>query len=465
METAPKVKVASKKYLLVYLIVSAMTFPLFVLADSAGISVLLFMVIQFAFLYRWVKPLIFIPFFIFGVNSFISANTMWRVPNFFVAILLYSATALWIKGQLPLKGSLLEFIFRTFKNILQPIYHFNMPAKWFFESRGTNVGIIKRVVIGVAISAPCLIFLLIMLSRADAIFSHVVSDSLWWLVSLLHFTTITRVIFGIVIGFYLFGMLVYITRVSHEESEGRVIKEKRGDLLIINIVLVSILIIYTLFVIIQFRYLFASSDNLPFGLTFESYARRGFFELMALTAINIALILITCWLSKDQRARLTKVLCFYLCAVTAVLLTSSFYRMWLHGSDDGLTRMRLLVFGFLIFKAIGILVTFVYISRPNFNIVAIYCLIALIYYLSLNIIPIDNIVAHSQVNKYFASGRAGMHYALTLSDDAAPQIARLLYSDNPYTSRGAEVFLASIGRPAGWRQWRISLWNYGFYTP
>jgi uncharacterized membrane protein len=91
------------------------------------------------------------------------------------------------------------------------------------------------------------------------------------------------------------------------------------------------------------------------------YARRGFFELIFLTGVNIAFILLTVWLTKAQKSRaanLTKILCLYLCAITVILLISSFYRMWLHGYDDGLTRMRFLVFGFLIFEFIGLIFTF-----------------------------------------------------------------------------------------------------------
>ena len=93
---------------------------------------------------------------------------------------------------------------------------------------------------------------------------------------------------------------------------------KQGDTLILNILLFAIAAVYTIFAVVQFRYLFAE-QTLPYGLTYTEYARKGFFELLFLTGINI-------------------------------LLASSFYRMWLYNEDDGLTRLRFLVFGFLIFE-------------------------------------------------------------------------------------------------------------------
>jgi hypothetical protein len=220
-----------------------------------------------------------------------------------------------------------------------------------------------------------------------------------------------------------------------------------------------------MFVVIQFRYLFAGVGNLPYGLDFAHYARRGFFELLFLTGLNILLILITVWLTKHQTgkwAKLTKILCCYLCAVTVILLASSFYRMWLYNADYGLTRLRFLVFGFLIFEAIGLIFTFFYIVKPKFNIVAVYLGIGLTYYLLLNVIPMDAIIARDQVNRYFNHGGGGVPYTLTLSADAAPQIARLQNSDDFITrSRADGYFTRNRNRynhlQQGWRQWNFSV--------
>ena len=458
-----------KRYLLGYLAVSAISFFLLVMPTRAGVSVPIFMVIQFVCLRSLApkkKPLLmFIPLFILALNSFISANTMWRVPNFFVSAVLLGVMALWLTGQFSIKGPLLNFMFATFLAVFRPFFHFFVPVEWFAESRKEHVGTFKRVAIGVAIAVPCLIFLLAILSNADLIFSHTVNRFFSWLWRIVNFPMIFRLVLSIVVGLYLFGMIYYIRRANSDDIDKALpkIKERKGDLIILNIVLVSVLLIYTLFVAIQFRYLFANAGDLPFGLTFESYARRGFFELMLLTAINIAFILLAVWLTKERTgkwATLTKILLLYLCAVTAILLVSSFYRMWLHGSDDGLTRMRFMVFGFLIFKAVGLGATFVYVIKPKFNIAALYCAVALTYYLLLNVVPMDAIVARSQIDRYFQTGRSGIHYVMTLSPDAAPQITRLLESDNAVTRTKALRFLRvrfEHTEDFGWRQWNLSI--------
>jgi len=377
---------------------------------------------------------------------------------------LLSVMALWLTKQFSIKGALPDFILRTLKNIIQPFFHFALPVKWGIERQKAHMRTVKRVAIGVGIAVPALLFVSVILASADAVFSFTLFNFFWRILTLIRPDIIWRVFFGLVVGFYLFGLLYYVKGTDIKKTEPREQKVRNGDLIILNIILISILIIYTVFVVIQFRYLFANVGNLPYGLTFESYARRGFFELMFLTAVNIALILTAVWLTKKQErsgAKFTKALCIYLCAVTAILLISSFYRMWLHGSDDGLTRMRFLVFGFLIFKAIGLAATFVYVIKPKFNIIAVYFVVALTYYIFLNLVPMDAIVARSQIDRYFDTGRGGIDYVLTLSPDAGPQISRLLESENPTTRNlVSEHFLQENERlqtQSGWRQWNLSI--------
>jgi hypothetical protein len=113
--------------------------------------------------------------------------------------------------------------------------------------------------------------------------------------------------------------------------------------------------------------------------------------------------------------------------------------MWLYYTDDGLTRLRFLVFGFLLFELLGLLFTFFYIIKPRFNLVAVYLLIGLTYYVLLNLVPMDYFIAKSQVDRCLAGNSSGITYTLTLSPDATPQLERLLYEDNVDAEIKAQV--------------------------
>jgi len=453
-----------KRNLLLYLLVSALSFSFFVLTPRAGISVSLFVLIQAGFLYVLVprkRPLVvLIPVFILALNAFLSANPMWRIVNLALAGPLYALMALWISSGISLKDTSATLFLRLGETIHRAFSCILIPFRWGGEAKKESIPLMRRVFIGLAISVPVLLFLIVMLSMADMIFSRGVERFFHGLFAFIRPSTIVRFAFGGLVGLYLFGLLYGVLVAKGEETVEREGRERRGDCMIFNIVLISVLLVYTLFAMIQFRYLFAPPDRLPYGFTFEAYARRGFFELLFLTGVNIAFILLTVWLTKAQKGsgvKLTKILCLYLCAITVVLLMSSFYRMWLHGADDGLTRMRLMVFGFLIFEGLGLLVTFFYILKPKFNIVAVYCCIALCYYLLLNLVPIDRIVARDQINRYFETGRGGIDYTLTLSPDAAPEIARLFLSENAHTQGRARAYFDNLEGNENWRQWNLSL--------
>lgn len=449
-----------------YLLISSLSFSYLILPESAGISVPIFIILQFVCLYFLMpkkKPLLmFIPIMILSLNPFISANEMWRIPNFLVTVLLYNVMSLWMSDKLQLKENSSSFLTKTIKNIFEPFKFFALPFKWCAGiSKNTKTSI--RILTGIGISIPCLAFLLTMLSSADQIFSHHVSNFFNIVFQNFNFSVIFKILFGFVVGFYLFGFIYSVYQPKHENAGNS--KKKSGDLIVLGILNVSVLAIYTIFVLIQFKYLFANSDNLPYGLTYTHYARRGFFELLFLTGLNILLILITIWLTKEKtgkQARLIKISCCYLCTITMILLASSFYRMWLYNADDGLTRLRFLVFGFLISEAIGLTFTFFYIIKQKFNIIAVYSAIGLVYYLVLNIVPMDWLIAKNQIDRYFETGKSGIEYTLTLSVDAAPQIARLSQSNDKnitesvhnYFNRNIEYYNSCV---QSWQQWNLSV--------
>ncbi|MCL2873732.1 MAG: DUF4173 domain-containing protein [Defluviitaleaceae bacterium] len=452
-----------KRKLLIYMLISIISFSFFVINQRAGVSVPIFVIIQAIGLYRIIPNkkyiLTLVPIFIFALNSFISANPMWRVANLLIAALLYGVMGVWIVCGISLRDTSLAFLLRLIEVIYNAFSKFPIPFRWGREAKIGNTSTIKRIMMGIAFSIPALIFLIIMLSRADMIFFRAVTNFLDVLTGLVQFNVVWRILIGVFVGLYLFGIVYGI--LIHKDKEIVIVDKKiAGDCMVIGIILTSVLLVYTLFVAIQFRYLFAAPDNLPYGLTFVTYARRGFFELLFLTFVNIASILVAVWLTKSQSgrgAKFIKILCFYLCAVTVVLLVSSFYRMWLYGAGDGLTRLRLLVFGFLIFEGIGLIFTFFYIAKPKFNIVLVYGIIALSYYLLLNLVPIDRIIARDQINRYFTIGGGGIPYTLTLSPDAAPEIVRLLQSDNAQTQYAALAYFEAIETGRDWRQWNISI--------
>jgi len=450
-----------KRNLLAYLAVSLVSYFVFVSIPGAGISVSIFVLIQGVGLWFMLPKkkylLALLPIVIFSLNSALYHNTMWRFSNFLVAGICYSVMVVWATRGISFKDKSSVTFLRVFDALFAAIPAFQWPFVWAGEAKKESMRTLRRILVGVVFSVPVLGVIALLLSSADRIFAELMGEFWVGLINIINFSTVWRLILSCVVALFLFGIM-YNTLVPKKPIKEFTTSETKGDTLILNIVLASVLVIYTVFVFIQFRYLFAAPDMLPYGLNFATYARRGFFELLFLSFLNIGFILLAVWLTKAQAgagANVTKGFASYLCVVTVVLLISSFYRMWLYSAEFGLTRLRLLVFGFLIFEAVGLVVTLFYIWKPKFSIVMVYCLIAITYYMFINLTPIDRIVARNQVDRYFAGNQTGVSYVLSLSDDALPEVRRLWLSSNGRTV--ADVHHRFAGRTAetGWRQRRI----------
>ena len=78
----------------------------------------------------------------------------------------------------------------------------------------------------------------------------------------------------------------------------------------------------------------------------------------------------------------------------------------------------------------------------------------------LNIIPVDNIIAKNQIDKYLNNERAGIEYVFTLSADAAPAM-EFLYNntENKDTKNHIKTFLhntAFSDIPERWQRYNLS---------
>lgn len=446
MEKSMKIKLSA------YGLISAAGFTYLMLVDFPGISVAVYAVLQFVSIFyvtrnreevKNAKALyMFVPIFILSLNYYISGSFLWALPNMLCILLLYSSMILIMTDNFPIRELSLKFIFNILEHVFVPLKNFSVPFKWIgsYTRDDDKKQLHRRIWLGILISLPCVIFLLMMLSSADMVFSSKVDSTLGWFFDSLNIDYMFRAAFGALAGLYLFSLLYIVFEVKNEAAEknklimlNEVPRPMSKDTVVINILMFSILTVYTLFIFIQFKYLFAGS-SLPDNMNYSEYARRGFFELIFLSILNVGLILMTVYLfkeniyvNKDKWSTVTKICMMYLCAVTFIMLVSSFYRMYLYDQEYGFTRLRVLVYGFLIFETVGLFMTLLFVNKPRFNIVAVYTLIGLCYYLCLNVIPIDYVIAKRNVDMYLTheTKSIDIDYLMSLSVDAAPQIWRL----------------------------------------
>src|SRR5205823_2019867 len=131
-------------------------------------------------------------------------------------------------------------------------------------------------------------------------------------------------------------------------SSGKTQEGRHGWLGIaeISVVLGSLDALFLAFVVVQIRYLFggASLVSVSPGLSYAEYARHGFFELVAVSALSLPLLLTTHWLLRPQTCRAKRIfnaLAGAQIVLLFVVMASAVQRMRSYMDEYGLTEARL----------------------------------------------------------------------------------------------------------------------------
>lgn len=151
-------------------------------------------------------------------------------------------------------------------------------------------------------------------------------------------------------------------------------------------VLSVMLAVYTLFCMVQLRFLFAGaltdgSISLPDGLTYSAYARDGFFQLLAVTAINLAVFGIA--LISAPRTRWVNGALGGLLAATAIMLASATLRLGLYIGAYGLTWLRYASMSFIALLAITIVLCAIRMRTARLPLMATLVALAMVWYVAL----------------------------------------------------------------------------------
>jgi hypothetical protein len=227
--------------------------------------------------------------------------------------------------------------------------------------------------------------------------------------------------------------------------------------------------LFAAFVVVQLRYLFggAAVVSATAGLTFADYARRGFFELVVVTALAVPLLLTTHGALARTGAprRAFRWLAAPMVALLLVVVASALRRMQLYQAEFGLTLARVVASAFIVWVAVVLVLFAATVLRARARWFAWRSLLSGgIALLALNVANPEALVVRTNVQRA-AEGRAlDVDYLTRLSADAAPALAAALPALGEREACPVRAALARAMRPArasdghAWQTW--SLANY-----
>lgn len=364
---------------------------------------------------RWTRggSLCLILSILLGTCFALFANDGLRAMNLPVTVLLSAQAVFSLTGQIahpPLTAAGLwdgfRLLFRT------PLRHWGVPFRALSLKRKNKVGWYP-VLMGLLAAIPITAVAVTLMCSADALF-----ESLWiegaHAIGGLDGRFLMRLIIAFFLSLALFSFLFSAVLPPKALSPARAPSLQP---LAIAVVLAVLALLYAVFAYIQVRYLFGGVSSVRMSGGYAAYARSGFFQLVALAGLTLALILPALALWRDARA--VRALCALVAALTIVINASAFFRMRLYMDAYGLSTLRLLTLWAMAMILLALIAAIVKSVRPALRICPLLAAVALGSWIALNLCNVDRIVCRNQVRR-FNEGTGDWNAIVSLRESCTP---------------------------------------------
>lgn len=378
----------------------------------------------------------------------------WNIPKYLGAVINLLFTSL-------------VFLFRPFTDF----YAFLNERKKKNHKLG---GKGKYIFAGVLIAFPLLFVILLLLYEADAVFSNLFDQIIFFHI----YVNFEDHIWGIsfLFLFIFFASYCILTRISIHDLKEEVFDKRTAEPVTGITFTALISLVYLIFCYIQVVYLFGGFGTLPEGYTYASYAREGFFQLVFVCFINLSLVLIC--IRRFRENKILKGILTFISICTYIMIASSAYRMLLYIQTYYLTFLRFFVLWMLLVLSLLMAGALIMIYRESFPLTRYYVITITILYLAFSFAHPDYWIAKYNLNHIYLSGEAPLeyqyrygyddfHYLVRLSDDAAPVIfanaEKLDYEEESWFLTYKDSIEEEISEweegKAPIRKWNLSRWT------
>jgi hypothetical protein len=323
-----------------------------------------------------------------------------------------------------------------------------------------------RYAAGAALAIPFLVIFTALFASADAVFDRSLRDlrELAWLRELTRDLGV-RMLVMFATAWCATGLLSRAVAPSAIRNQWRDVRARMtGETAVAMLIAIDLL--FGVFVALQIAYLFGGRDTVEaVGVTYSTYARRGFFELVgAATLVGLLLFALGVFAA---RARDFVVAALALLALTAGVLASAAYRMSLYQQAYGWSELRLYANALIVLLAIALgLLAIAVLARRIDRVPRQLVVAAAIVALAVNASGPARTVAAANLDRFIdpsglpndAYRGLDVGYLVTLGDAAVPAIYERLPALPPFFREQVVVALdraprlpTELGR--GWQSW------------
>jgi hypothetical protein len=341
---------------------------------------------------------------------------------------------------------------------------------------------------GLLLALPVLFIFTGLLMSADSIFASYVSQ----IASLsLPFDVDAIIVHCVVIGFFAWACAGGMLAALRERGYNLFPVEGKGEGTAFRFlgwtealtVLVTVDLLFGGFMLVQGVYFFGGLDGLArSGLSYAEYARKGFFELLTVACLTLAMLWVLSIVSRREgtvQVRLFNLANGVMVALVLGMLASAFQRMWLYEQAYGFTQLRIYTHSFMVWLALVLLLFVVALlaARPKLFSYGSYSS-ALAYLALLSIANPDAFIVQANIARHLQNPAAPLHierdffaysdevdlyYLTELSSDATPALVAALPLLRPEERAVIEealhnqrLELAQIAEEDGWPAFHLA---------
>ncbi|WBC14169.1 DUF4173 domain-containing protein [Micromonospora sp. WMMA1998] len=286
---------------------------------------------------------------------------------------------------------------------------------------------VRKVTVSVVATLAVLVVFGSLLASADAAFS----EALGALVPEVDLGTVVGWLFLAAVGGLIAVAAVYTLAAPPDLSTVDRQGERRLGLLEWAPAIGALTLLFAGFVVVQFTVLFGGQRHVQkvAGLSYAEYARSGFWQLLFVTLLTVAVLGgVGRWAGRERPVErvLLRVLLGLLSSLSVVIVVSALSRMWTYQKVYSFTGERIFVMAFeLLLGAVFLMILAAGVRWRGRWIPGTTVALAVAMLLGLAVLNPEDYAARRNTLRYEQTGKIDAWYLRALSADATPALTRL----------------------------------------
>jgi len=369
-------------------------------------------------------------------SLFLSANKLIHmlVYNYSLVVWLYS---LYGADGGTLEGGYSDLLAMDFLKavFVLPFTSFSKLLPALFSGKGKGRGVLLKALLGIAmavIPTAVVISLLSYDKSFTALFGKIFALD-WGTL----FSHIFSLLVAIPLAMYFYGVFFSsvrkkcVDKVTASRCREKASKLRLLPALTALVSVLPLLAVYGIFFISQWGYYTSAFTGvLPDNISYAEYAREGFFQLCAVSVINLLLIVLICFFVRRKEEKptvLIRVLSLSFSVATLILMVTAFSKLYLYIDRFGLTPKRLYAGWFMVVLALVFILVMVKQFACRFKLLPTAMLACVGLFAVLALSRSDALIAEYNVDRYLNGSLKTIDISAMqdLGDAAIPSMARL----------------------------------------